>query len=730
MKKILSKLSLVALIATMGLISACSNPGTGSSTPDGSTTCEHSGGSATCTTAAVCEKCGESYGEANGHTWADATCTDPKTCTVEGCGATEGEANGHTWADATCTDPKTCTVEGCGAKEGTAGHKYDADGHCSVCNGDIIVSNPVANKPYIFGMYQGNKNDVYYLKGGMSGYYMATTTNPAEAIFVYVEETTGGYYAYCYVNGAKTYINMVVSGTHVNGAYEAKASTVYTIDEEHHTLIAKVNGTDYWFATRNDNTYTTMGPCKVSFQGFYGEFYDAHTHAYTKDGATVSATCTEDGYTEKLCECGEIEKTNVVTALGHQAGDWTEKTPATCTEDGEKVKICTRENCGATVETEVITALGHTYVDGTCGCGAQDPNYEAHVHNYAEEVTAPTCTAAGFTTFTCPCGDTYTGNETEMLPHIDTNLDITCDYEGCTTRILPEGDTKISLFTANHMIIISLTKSYYMEGVITEITDAKNGVFIIEDEAGDSILIRLPKNADNVSYSGWTDKKVVVGDTVQIYGKPSRNSSTPTTEAAKVESGVLTILKHEHNFSEATCTDAAVCGCLAVGDAALGHSNENGDNLCDRCEWNLNWKISNIVIATDPALANGVQTQGSDGKAIAWTWSDDNFDAVIAKGTSTVTLYTTAKAYMQLKKQNTFTLTNKNDKSIKTITLSVTTTTYLTNLETVLKNAGLTVTKDEAALTITIEWNSTEDFTFSNTSASTIYISGAEIIYE
>jgi hypothetical protein len=169
---------------------------------------------------------------------------------------------------------------------------------------------------------------------------------------------------------------------------------------------------------------------------------------------------------------------------------------------------------------------------------------------------------------------------------------------------------------------------------------------------------------------------------------------------------------------------------LAVGDPALGHINDNGDNLCDRCEWNLNWKISNIVIATDPNLANGVQTPGADGKTVSWTWSDDSFNAIIAKGTSTVTVYTTAKAYMQLKKQNTFTLENKNGVDIKTITLSVTSTSYLTNLETVLKNAGLTVTKDEAALTVTIEWNSTEDFTFSNTSASTIYISGAKIIYE
>jgi hypothetical protein len=75
-------------------------------------------------------------------------------------------------------------------------------------------------------------------------------------------------------------------------------------------------------------------------------------------------------------------------------------------------------------------------------------------------------------------------------------------------------------------------------------------------------------------------------------------------------------------------------------------------------------------------------------------------------------------------------LENKNGASIKTITLSVTSTSYLTNLEIVLKNAGLTVTKDETSLTVTIEWNSTENFAFSNTSTSTIYISGAKIVYE
>ena len=44
------------------------------------------------------------------HTWEEATCTTPKTCST--CGETEGEPLGHTvenWE--TITEP-TCTVEG------------------------------------------------------------------------------------------------------------------------------------------------------------------------------------------------------------------------------------------------------------------------------------------------------------------------------------------------------------------------------------------------------------------------------------------------------------------------------------------------------------------------------------------------------------------------------------------------------------------------------------------
>ena len=44
-------------------------------------------------------------------------------------------------------------------------------------------------------------------------------------------------------------------------------------------------------------------------------------------------------------------------------------------------------------------------------------NYVSHTHSYKDIVTAPTCTAKGYTTHTCACGDSYVDTYTAALGH-------------------------------------------------------------------------------------------------------------------------------------------------------------------------------------------------------------------------------------------------------------------------------------------------------------------------
>ena len=603
--------------------------------------------------------------------------------------------------DATCTEAGLTAGEHCsrcdhkvgGEVIPALGHNHNEDGVCSAC-GDVTSVIPQVGKGYLFGMLQGNLNKVYYIKGGMDGYYMATTTDPAKALYVFIEETEGGYHFFCMEKGVKKYINMVVSGTHVNGQYASAPTTVYRIDEASKTLIAVVNGSDYWFGTRNDKTYTTMGPCAVSYKGFYGEFYFAHSHEFV-DGK---------------CACG--------VELPHEHSYEAVVTAPTCTEEGYTTYTCA---CGDTYVDSKVDALGHTFVDGSCACGAADPNYEAHVHSYEAVVTAPTCTATGYTTYTCACGDTYTADETAMVPHVDANLDITCDFEGCTKRLIPAAESKVSLFTANHMIIVSLSGNYYMEGVVTEVTDAKNGVFVITDEAGDTILVRLPKDANGLTHANW-EQKIVVGDTVRLYGKPTRNTSSTSTQQAKVEGAVLTILEsHDHVFGEATCLENGVCFCGKIGIPALGHTDEDASGLCDRCDWNMNLKVETVVTRTDngSAVVNDAKTTS--------TWNGTEFSVTVDKAGGSM-LYTTSKDHMRFYKQNELVIASLNGKAMNTVTITFTAASHMTNFEKLL--TGFTYTMDADKFTITIEHNSAEDLLIKNSGTSTIQFKAFDIVYE
>ena len=149
-----------------------------------------------------------------------------------------------------------------------------------------------------------------------------------------------------------------------------------------------------------------------------GSTSNEHTHNYS--AVTVAPTCTEKGYTEYTCACGDSYKDNFADPAGHKYVDGicsvcgakephvhsyaTVIVAPTCTEKGYTEYTC---SCGDSYKDNFADPAGHKYVDGICSvCGAKEP----HVHSYSAVTVASTCMEKGYTKYTCSCGDSYKDN--------------------------------------------------------------------------------------------------------------------------------------------------------------------------------------------------------------------------------------------------------------------------------------------------------------------------------
>ena len=151
-----------------------------------------------------------------------------------------------------------------------------------------------------------------------------------------------------------------------------------------------------------------------------------HTHTLTKVEAN-EAGCTIGGNLEYyVCQCGKwfmdegasqliTDHLSVfVDAKGHTPINVGE-VKATCTEGGFTAGL----KCSSC--DEVLRGIVATNPTG---------------HSYKTEVTAPTCTEDGFTTYTCGCGHSYEGDKIEKLGHKYTGVVTapTCTEEGYTVN--------------------------------------------------------------------------------------------------------------------------------------------------------------------------------------------------------------------------------------------------------------------------------------------------------
>ena len=132
----------------------------------------------------------------------------------------------------------------------------------------------------------------------------------------------------------------------------------------------------------NGNTYYVV----TSFERMYGE--------------VIEPTCTEDGYTERICtdeNCGDIYKYNIVSAVGHDWIDWTDNGDGTCT------RVCLTDESHN--ETE-------PHIDENADCVCDHCGYIEHTETVMEAVSA-NCTETGLTEgLACSvCGEIFVAQE-------------------------------------------------------------------------------------------------------------------------------------------------------------------------------------------------------------------------------------------------------------------------------------------------------------------------------
>lgn len=213
-----------------------------------------------------------------------------------------------------------------------------------------------------------------------------------------------------------------------------------------------------------------------------------HTHSYT-GAVTKAATCTAEGVKTFTCSCGS-SYTESIAKISHSYKETVTK--PTCTVKGYSTFKCSA--CGDSYKGSYVAATGHKYGaytsngDATCtadgtktatcsnGCGTKDTVTDtdsAKGHSYKETVTAPTCTAQGYSTYKCgTCGDNYKGSYVAATGHkygaYTSNGDATCSKDGTKTATCSACGTKDTVAdvgsTVDHNYVVIKTVESFITG--------------------------------------------------------------------------------------------------------------------------------------------------------------------------------------------------------------------------------------------------------------------------
>ena len=377
------------------------------------------GGTATCTTKAVCEACGGKYGKRNLNNHAlvhyDAqapTCTKPgwdafDTCprcyytTFRAIPALKHDLEHHE------AKAPTCTEKG-----------WDAYDTCSRCDYTTRKEIPALNHDFVHHDAQAPT----CTEKGWNAYdtckncdYNTYVELPAQHDLVHHEAksptcTEIGWNAYetCSRCDYTTYAELPAL-KHALEQYAAQAPTCTEIGWDAYEACSRCD-----YTTRKE--------------------LPALNHALEQHEAQAP-TCTEIGWDAyEACSRCDYTTRKELPALNHDLVRHVAQAP-TCTEKGWAYDTCSRSGCNYTTRKE-LSALNHDLEQHaakapTCteiGWNAYEAcsrcDYTTYVerpalkHDYQAVTVAPTCETDGYTVFTCSrCKDSYTADPTDQLGH-------------------------------------------------------------------------------------------------------------------------------------------------------------------------------------------------------------------------------------------------------------------------------------------------------------------------
>ncbi len=217
----------------------------------------------------------------------------------------------------------------------------------------------------------------------------------------------------------------------------------------------------------------------------------------------------------------------------------------------------------------------------------------AHTHYYTATVTAPTCTAKGYTTHTCACGDSYVDTYTDALGHAWDN--------GKVTKQPTETETGTKTFTCTRCgetkteTIPKLAHEHSYKAVVTAPTCTEKGYTTHTCACGDSYVDTY---TDALGHA-WDNGKVTKPATETENGV----KTFTCTRCGETKTETIPKLTHEHSYK------AVVTAPTCTEKGYTTHTCACGDSYVDSYVLPLGHDWGSGKVTKEPtATENGIKT--------------------------------------------------------------------------------------------------------------------------